>query len=114
VLSAKYGLLAPEDTVGPNDVYLADRPREYRQAWDAFVTVQLTGLRGDLRGCVIEVHAGGTWTHYALATTAVEPRHRRSSHNDRAPIAAWPPASSEPSRRRSAGAGTDAGSPPAP
>jgi Family of unknown function (DUF6884) len=33
ILSAKFGLLAPEDVIGPYDVYLADQSPAYRKAW---------------------------------------------------------------------------------
>jgi hypothetical protein len=57
VLSAKYGLLHPDDVVAPYDVYLGDRPEGYRSAWGEWVVAQLAD-RYDLRGAVVEVHAG--------------------------------------------------------
>lgn len=57
VLSAKWGLLDPDELVAPYDVYLADRPAQYRTAWGAWVVAQLAD-RQDLRGAVVEVHAG--------------------------------------------------------
>ncbi|WP_157845282.1 MULTISPECIES: DUF6884 domain-containing protein [Pseudofrankia] len=61
VLSAKYGLLAPDDVIGPYDVYLPDQPAGYRRAWGQFVGMQLASLLGDLRGLMIEVHAGAVY-----------------------------------------------------
>ena len=61
ILSAKYGLLAPDDVVGPYDVYLADQPRIYRQAWGQFVAAQLAASYGDLGGRLVEVHAGAAY-----------------------------------------------------
>ena len=58
ILSAEYGLLAPDDVIGPYDVYLAEQSREYRRAWGVFVVAQLACWQGDLRGRVVEVHAG--------------------------------------------------------
>jgi hypothetical protein len=57
VLSAKYGLLHPDDVVAPYDVYLGDRPEGYRSAWGEWVVAQLAD-RHDLRSAVVEVHAG--------------------------------------------------------
>jgi len=56
VLSAKFGLLSPDEVVAPYDVYLPDQPSTYRTAWGAWVVAQL-GLRHDLAGAVVEVHA---------------------------------------------------------
>ncbi|SFL38148.1 DUF6884 domain-containing protein [Geodermatophilus ruber] len=60
VLSAKWGLLDPDEVVAPYDVYLGDRSTEYRTAWGAWVVAQLAD-RHDLRGAVVEVHAGRTY-----------------------------------------------------
>ncbi|MGY1690349.1 DUF6884 domain-containing protein [Geodermatophilus sp. SYSU D01105] len=57
VLSAKWGLLAPDEVVAPYDVYLADRPARYRTTWGAWVVAQLAE-RHELRGAVVDVHAG--------------------------------------------------------
>lgn len=61
ILSAKYGLLAPDDVIGPYDVYLADQSLEYRRAWGEFVIAQLERLEPRLHGRTIEVHAGAAY-----------------------------------------------------
>lgn len=61
VLSAKFGLLAPGDVIGPYDVYLADQSAGYRRAWGEFVTAALEQREGDLRGRTIEIHAGAAY-----------------------------------------------------
>ncbi|SNQ46798.1 conserved hypothetical protein [Frankia canadensis] len=61
ILSAKFGLLAPDDVIGPYDVYLADQPHAYRQAWGEFVCARLAALHRDLTGQTIEVHAGAAY-----------------------------------------------------
>jgi hypothetical protein len=61
ILSAKFGLLAPEDVIGPYDVYLADQGLAYRRAWGEFVAAQLEQRLPDLRGRTIEVHAGAAY-----------------------------------------------------
>jgi hypothetical protein len=61
ILSAKFGLLAPGDVIGPYDVYLADQSPGYRRAWGEFVTAQLDQHQHGLRGRRIEVHAGAAY-----------------------------------------------------
>jgi hypothetical protein len=61
VLSAKYGLMTPDDVVGPYDVYLPDRSSAYRSAWGEWVVSQLAEQQA-LRGALIEVHAGEAYT----------------------------------------------------
>ena len=61
ILSARFGLLAPEEVIGPYDVYLADQSPGYRKAWGEFVTAALEQREGDLRGRTIEVHAGAAY-----------------------------------------------------
>jgi len=61
ILSAKFGLLAPEDVIGPYDVYLADQSPAYRKAWGELVTAQLEQRHPDLRDRAVEVHAGAAY-----------------------------------------------------
>jgi hypothetical protein len=61
ILSAKFGLLAPGDVIGPYDVYLADQSPGYKKAWGEFVAAQLDQRERDLRGRTIEVHAGAAY-----------------------------------------------------
>jgi hypothetical protein len=60
VLSAKYGVLSPDEVIAPYDVYLGDQSTTYRTAWGAWVVAQLSRLH-DLTGSVVEVHAGKTY-----------------------------------------------------
>lgn len=57
VLSAKHGLLEPDDVVGPFDPQLGDRPVSYRTAWGEWVAAQLAD-RIRLQDVVVEVHGG--------------------------------------------------------
>lgn len=57
VLSAKHGLLAPDDVVGPFDLQLGDQPVGYRSAWGEWVVAQLAD-RLRLQDVVVEVHGG--------------------------------------------------------
>jgi hypothetical protein len=61
ILSAKFGLLAPDDVIGPYDVYLADQSPAYRKAWGEFVAVQLERKHPDLHGRTVGVHAGAAY-----------------------------------------------------
>ncbi len=62
ILCAKYGLLAPDDVIGPYDVYLADQSHGYQKAWGEFVVAQLEQREDALGGRMIEVHAGAAYT----------------------------------------------------
>jgi hypothetical protein len=57
VLSAKHGLLEPDDVVAPYDLQLGDSPTVYRSAWGEWVAAQL-GERVTLDGATVEVHGG--------------------------------------------------------
>jgi hypothetical protein len=57
VLSAKHGLLDPDDVVGPFDLLFGDQPAGYRAAWAEWVVVQLAD-RVRLDGATVEVHGG--------------------------------------------------------
>jgi hypothetical protein len=57
VLSAKHGLLDPDDVVGPFAVLIGDQPAGYRSAWAEWVVVQLAD-RVRLTGVTVEVHGG--------------------------------------------------------
>ncbi len=57
VLSAKHGLLDPDDVVGPFAVLIGDQPAGYRAAWAEWVVVQLAD-RVRLSGVTVEVHGG--------------------------------------------------------
>ncbi len=63
VLSAKWGLLHPDDVVGPYNVFLADQPADYRSAWGNWVAAQLLSAEGNLGGRVVEIHAGQAYVH---------------------------------------------------
>jgi hypothetical protein len=57
VLSAKHGLLDPDDVIGPYDLQLGDQSSAYRSAWGEWVVVQLSD-RVRLDGVIVEVHGG--------------------------------------------------------
>lgn len=61
ILSAKFGLLASDDVIGPYDVYLADQSLSYKRAWGEFVAAQLDRLEPNLLDRTVEVHAGAAY-----------------------------------------------------
>ena len=62
ILSAKFGLLAPGDVIGPYDLYLGDMSQAYRKAWGEFAVAQLELHQPQLAGRAVEVHAGAAYT----------------------------------------------------
>ncbi len=50
ILSAKFGLLAPDDVIGPYDVYLAEQSTDYRKTWGEFVAARGISLAAPLTG----------------------------------------------------------------
>ncbi len=57
VLSARHGLLRPDQVIEPYDAYLPDEPPGVRAAWGRRVVAQLAE-RHALRDLVLEAHAG--------------------------------------------------------
>jgi hypothetical protein len=61
ILSAKYGLLDPEQLVAPYDVALADLSVSAQRAWGERVVGALQARFGSLDGVTFEVHAGAAY-----------------------------------------------------
>lgn len=57
VLSGEYGLLTPDQVVGPSDHRLFTGSPEHRAAWGAWTVARLELLAGPLRRARVEVHA---------------------------------------------------------
>jgi hypothetical protein len=57
VLSAKHGLLDPDEVISPYGTQIDDQPAAYRSAWGEWVVAQLAD-RVQLDGVVVEVHGG--------------------------------------------------------
>ena len=66
VISAKFGLLHPDEVIAPYDVYLPRQSPRYRSAWGHWVVAQL-GDRHRLQGAVIEAHAGSAYCEPLIA-----------------------------------------------
>lgn len=61
ILSAQYGLVAPEVVIEPYELHLAATSTAYRREWGMTVGRQLLAAAGALEGRVIEVHAGAAY-----------------------------------------------------
>lgn len=81
VLSAKHGLVAPDQVLAPYDLRLSDTSADYRRAWGARVVSQLLDAAGPLAGKVLEIHAGAAYADAisgllrAAGATVTEPLH---------------------------------------
>ena len=78
IVSARLGLVAPDEVIAPYDCYLADRSAGYRAAWGALVASQLAEVE-PLRGSTVEIHAGDAYVNAlrgpleALGSTVTDP-----------------------------------------
>jgi hypothetical protein len=70
ILSAKFGLLVPDDVIGPYDMDLATQSPGYRKAWGQFVAAQLDAREHALRRRRIEVHASAAYVDSLRAPLA--------------------------------------------
>lgn len=66
VLSAKYGLVQPDEWIEPYEMYLPQTTHSYRSAWGAHVTEQLETREGPLPQKVVEIHAGAAYADALL------------------------------------------------
>ena len=64
ILSAKHGLVGPDEVLEPYDMRLSDLPAASRRAWGDRVFAQLQVAVAPLPGRVFEFHAG---SHYVEA-----------------------------------------------
>lgn len=62
ILSAKHGLLDPEQTIAPYDVALAHLDADARRRWGERAIHALTERYGSLSGMTFEVHAGEAYS----------------------------------------------------
>ncbi|USI91689.1 DUF6884 domain-containing protein [Rhodococcus pyridinivorans] len=67
ILSAEYGLVAPDEWLAPYERYLPDTPAAYRAAWGQWVVERLDLLAGPLHGKVVELHAGSAYVNAVSA-----------------------------------------------
>ena len=85
ILSAKYGLLDPDETIAPYDVALAELPSSARRAWGEQVVHALEERLGRLDGITFEVHAGQAY-RAAIAPFSICAAPRKTS---RCSVSRW-------------------------
>ncbi|MDN5852962.1 MAG: hypothetical protein L0K86_08960 [Actinomycetia bacterium] len=79
ILSAEYGLVAPDEWITPYERYLPTTSIEYRDAWGEWVVRRLELLHSPLAGRTIEIHASAAYATplrsrlEALGARVVEP-----------------------------------------
>lgn len=73
ILSAKHGLVDPDDVLEPYDQTLKDASEAHRRQWSARVLNQLERSLPDLHGVIFEAHAGAAYLDHGLAA-ALEAR----------------------------------------
>jgi len=81
ILSAKYGLLAPDDEIEPYDLKLDELPVDERCEWSQQVFDKLESNESVLQGKTIEIHAGKPYVEY------LEPRLREAGATICRPLA---------------------------
>lgn len=66
ILSAEHGLVEPDRVLAYYDSTLNDAPVAHRRAWSARVLDDLDRACGDLKGTVVEIHAGANYRVWGL------------------------------------------------
>lgn len=66
VLSAKYGLIGPDDVIAPYEETLKSRSAEARRSWAASVLEQIDRREVVYADTVFEIHAGGEYCNDGL------------------------------------------------
>jgi hypothetical protein len=67
ILSAKHGLVDPDDVLDPYDETLNGASEAHRRQWSARVLGQLELHFPDLHGLIFEAHAGSAYLDHGLA-----------------------------------------------
>ena len=68
ILSAKHGLVDPEEVLAPYDLTLKSMGRAERREWAARTLAELVAIVRPQMGDVIEFHAGADYREYGLRT----------------------------------------------
>ncbi len=71
ILSAKYGVVAPEQVVEPCDETLGWMSREERRAWSRAVVTALRAKLHDLSAYTFEIHPGAAYLDFGLRDSLV-------------------------------------------
>jgi len=72
ILSAKHGLVSPDEVIEPYDVYLKTMPDAYRAWWGRTVVRQLGQAFGPVDGVSIEIHASAAYVDQILPRLTIE------------------------------------------
>jgi len=72
ILSAKHGLVSPDEVIEPYDVYLKTMPDAYRAWWGRTVVSQLGEVFGPVDGVSIEIHASAAYVDQILPRLTIE------------------------------------------
>ena len=67
ILTAKHGLVGPDDELDPYDVTLVSAGTKRKHEWARGVVAELQRRSGDLRGTSFEIHAGRDYWGFGLA-----------------------------------------------
>lgn len=71
ILSAKHGLVAPDEILEPYDETLTTKGSRDRRAWADGVLSQLRNALGDIGRYDFEIHAGAAYTDHGLRSGLV-------------------------------------------
>ena len=71
ILSAKHGLVEPDEVIEPYDVALATQSIPERRRWAADVVAAIREELGDLKGMTFEIHSGASYREFGLAADLV-------------------------------------------
>lgn len=71
ILSAKHGLVVPNEMLEPYDETLITKGSRERSAWAGRVLVQLRDALGDIGRYDFEIHAGAAYTEHGLRSGLV-------------------------------------------
>jgi hypothetical protein len=61
ILSPRYGLVAPDELLGPYDLPMIRQPIAYRREWSVTVAARVVDLLGRAEGRCLAVHAGDAY-----------------------------------------------------
>ena len=66
ILSAKYGLVTPDEVLEPYDESLTDMTATARRAWAQRVLLQINTIGLTLAETIFEIHAGASYRNFGL------------------------------------------------
>lgn len=71
ILSAKHGLVAPDQILEPYDETLTTKGQAARRAWSSRVLAQLREALGDIGQSDYEIHAGAAYVAHGLQAALI-------------------------------------------